>query len=472
MYTGILKEILKISGTLKEIVENRYRDIKSGGSVHCYPYEELLTLYEEDDASEESKELKFESVGKDTYTVEGLFSSEERFLDILGLNSFDEGSKNVEEFLERRIVGQTSVKEVIRSLPQLCEDTGYAPIEINGTPDCQDIVLMQSDIERLPLSTLDNGSMGMERAILNFFNTRSGIVEMGFCKFNLISDDIISIECDSCSRIGKALNSIHTTKIPAAICIGGDPIYYYCAAAPLPDFIGKYAFAGFLRGRGIAMAECLTQEVDVPADSSFVVEGEFMRDSDNNNLFHITCISRRKEAFVPIFPKELSKLKYFINANEALLNPIAKFTISTNIREIHTIDDAPEKILKIFETTKTSITKEKTKNKSVVVVRIKKMQPFEALKTAHAMWGTERFQNSDKIIITDDKALTDCFNRKGTKTYSKFSIRDTILLDDCISSNFNNSTDLYLNQGFSDRLTLCNFACADATAKISEETNM
>ena len=150
MYSGILREILKISGTIKEIVEKRYRDIKSGSSVHCFPYEELLNFCNEGEENEETKNLKFNPVDNSCFTVEGLFSTEERFLDIIGLNSFEEGSKNIEEFLERRIVGQASVKEVIRSRPQLCEETGYAPIEINGTPDCQDIVLMQSDIGRLP----------------------------------------------------------------------------------------------------------------------------------------------------------------------------------------------------------------------------------------------------------------------------------------------------------------------------------
>lgn len=469
MYSGILREILKISGTIKEIVEKRYRDIKSGSSVHCFPYEELLNFCNEGEENEETKNLKFNPVDNSCFTVEGLFSTEERFLDIIGLNSFEEGSKNIEEFLERRIVGQASVKEVIRSLPQLCEETGYAPIEINGTPDCQDIVLMQSDIGRLPISTLDDGSMGMEKAILNFFNIRTGLSEMGFCDFKVLSEETLSIKYDRCSRIGKALNSIHKTKIPAAICMGGHPIYYYCAAAPLPDFIGKYAFAGFLRGSGIAMAECLTQEVNVPADSSFVVEGELMRNSDNNTIFHITCISRRTEAFVPVFPKDLSEMYYFIKANEALLNPIAKYTVSANIKEIHTINEAPERLIKLFDRIKTADGKDKTGNRSIVVVRIRKMQPFEAIKTAHAMWGTERFQNTDKIIITDDKALTNCFKNRETRDYSRFSIEEIKLLEESIDENFNNTTDLYISTGFSNSCSICSFACADATAKMPEE---
>ena len=58
-----------------------------------------------------------------------------------------------------------------------------------------------------------------------------------------------------------------------SVCLGGDPAYTYAATAPVPDGIDEYLLAGFLRGRPVRLVRCVTNDLYVPADCDFVIEG-------------------------------------------------------------------------------------------------------------------------------------------------------------------------------------------------------
>ena len=106
-------------------------------------------------------------------------------------------------------------------------------------------------------------------------------------------------------------------RMPVAVCLGGDPVYTYAATAPLPDGIDEYLFAGFLRDKGVSLAQCLTIDMRVPADCDFVIEGYVNKNEakviegpfgdhtgfysleDLYPTFHITCITHRKDAIYP-----------------------------------------------------------------------------------------------------------------------------------------------------------------------------
>jgi 4-hydroxy-3-polyprenylbenzoate decarboxylase len=55
--------------------------------------------------------------------------------------------------------------------------------------------------------------------------------------------------------------------MPVAVALGGDPAYTYCATAPLPDGVDEYMLAGFLRKKKVELVQCLTQDIQVPADA-------------------------------------------------------------------------------------------------------------------------------------------------------------------------------------------------------------
>src|SRR6266850_614318 len=62
-------------------------------------------------------------------------------------------------------------------------------------------------------------------------------------------------------------------RMPVAVTLGGDPVYTFAATAPLPDGLDEILFAGFLRRKSVELVPCLTNELEIPADVDFVLEG-------------------------------------------------------------------------------------------------------------------------------------------------------------------------------------------------------
>ncbi|MDR0663930.1 MAG: menaquinone biosynthesis decarboxylase [Helicobacteraceae bacterium] len=61
--------------------------------------------------------------------------------------------------------------------------------------------------------------------------------------------------------------------MPVSIAIGGDPLYTWCATAPLPRGIFELMLYGFIRDKPAKLVKCLTNDLFVPADADFTIEG-------------------------------------------------------------------------------------------------------------------------------------------------------------------------------------------------------
>ena len=106
-------------------------------------------------------------------------------------------------------------------------------------------------------------------------------------------------------------------KMPVSVAIGGDPVYAYSATAPVPDNIDEYLLAGLLRGKPVKLVKCITNDIYVPEDCDFVIEGYvdtaeekvlegdfgdhtgFYSLTDYYPKFHVTAITHRKGAIYP-----------------------------------------------------------------------------------------------------------------------------------------------------------------------------
>src|SRR5258708_23853600 len=62
-------------------------------------------------------------------------------------------------------------------------------------------------------------------------------------------------------------------RLEVAVALGGDPALTYAATAPLPDGLDEFMLAGFLRKQAVRLVKCVSVDLEVPADSDFVLEG-------------------------------------------------------------------------------------------------------------------------------------------------------------------------------------------------------
>ncbi|MEP9380022.1 UbiD family decarboxylase [Aquabacter sp. CN5-332] len=109
----------------------------------------------------------------------------------------------------------------------------------------------------------------------------TGIYNASYHRLQLLGPDRLGIKLDfgrhlrvayeRAQRLGKPL--------PVAVCIGADLALHFTAAtmgSQMPESMDELAVAGGLAGRPLAVIKAVTQDVLVPAEAEFVLEGEIL----------------------------------------------------------------------------------------------------------------------------------------------------------------------------------------------------
>jgi 4-hydroxy-3-polyprenylbenzoate decarboxylase len=191
------------------------------------------------------------------------------------------------------------------------------------------------------------------------------------------------------------------TRMPVAIFLGGDPVFTFAATAPLPDGLDEFLLAGYLRKKSVELVKCESNELEVPANADFVIEGyvdprEPLRDEgpfgDHTGyytlpepypVFHVTTITHRKDAVYPATIVGIPPMEdfYIGSASVKLFLPIFKM----NFPEIVDIALPAEGVFH-----------------NLVFVSIRKSYPMQAYKIMHGLWGMGQMMFTKYMVVVDD----------------------------------------------------------------------
>ncbi|GAT33471.1 4-hydroxy-3-polyprenylbenzoate decarboxylase [Terrimicrobium sacchariphilum] len=189
-------------------------------------------------------------------------------------------------------------------------------------------------------------------------------------------------------------------RMPVTIFLGGDPAFPFAATAPLPDGLDEFLLAGYLRRKSIDLVKCETNDLEVPADADFVIEGyidptEPLRMEgpfgDHTGyytlpepypVFHVTAITHRKDAVYPATIVGIPPMEdfYMGAASVKLFMPIFKM----NFPEIVDIALPAEGVFH-----------------NAVFVSIKKTYPMQAYKVMHGLWGMGQMMFTKYLVVVD-----------------------------------------------------------------------
>ena len=190
-------------------------------------------------------------------------------------------------------------------------------------------------------------------------------------------------------------------RMPVAVTIGGDPAYTYSATAPLPDGVDEFMLAGFLRKKKVELVKCISIDMHVPADVDFVIEGyldpneDYILEgpfgdhtgyyslADMYPKFHITAITHKKNpvylcTIVGIPPQEDA---WIGKATERIFLAPIKMTM------VPEIVDMVLPVEGVFH--------------NLVIVKIKKDYPGQALKVMNSLWGAGQMMFTKMLVIVD-----------------------------------------------------------------------
>lgn len=383
------------------------------------------------------KALLFENNGTRYPLIINMYGSESRISKALYCKN-DPGEKSMEmaELFKALSAPKNSFGDKLRMLPLLKDISGCFPKKKRGRGVCQEVVDSEIDIFSLPVLKCwpYDGGKFITLPMVNTIDPETGIRNVGMYRIQLLDRQTTAMHWHLHKTGARHYQQYKKLgrKMPCAIVLGGDPVYAYCATAPLPDGIDEYLLAGFLRGKAVGLVQCLTQpEIYVPEDADFVIEGyvdpdeELVQEgpfgdhtgfyslADYYPKFHITCITHRKDAVYPATIVGVPPMEdaYISLATEEIFRFPITMAFAPEMLDLHMPPAGVEH--------------------NLTLVKIKNQYPGNALKIKNAMWGAGQMMfNKILVVYSGDEDLRD-YRRFVADALSRFVPLRDVHIENC-----------------------------------------
>ena len=346
--------------------------------------------------------LLFENViGKSIPLLINAFGSTRRMALALGVNDIEEIAAEITKLIQTR--PPKSFKDKLQLLGALVKLAGIPPKFVKDAA-CQEFVIRDPDLNLLPVLTCWPGDAGPFITLPMVFSKDPGrgTRNVGLYRMQVFDRRTTGMHWHL-HKVGARhfqQQKENKNKLELAVCLGGDPAMIYAATAPLPPQIDEILFTGFLRKKGVELVKGITVEVEVPANSDIVIEGYvdpseplrregpfgdhtgFYSLADDYPVFHVTCITHRKN---PIYPTTIvgrppMEDAYLGKATERLFLPLLRVTLPE-------IVDMNLPVHGVFH--------------NLAIISIKKEYPAHARKVMQALWGLGQMMFTKTLIVVD-----------------------------------------------------------------------
>ncbi|MDB9454145.1 MAG: UbiD family decarboxylase [Dolichospermum sp.] len=334
-------------------------------------------------------------------------------------------------------------------------------------PPCQQVVIQGQDLDlnKLPLIRPYPGDAGkiITLGLVITKDCETGIPNVGVYRLQLQSQNTMTVHWLSVRGGARHLRKAaeRGKKLEVAIALGVDPLIIMAAATPIPVDLSEWLFAGLYGGSGVNLARCKTVDLEVPADSEFVLEGtitpgEVLPDGpfgdhmgyyggvEDSPLVRFQCMTHRKDpvyltTFSGLPPKEEAMMAIALNR---IYTPILRQQVSEIVDFFLPMEALSYK---------------------AAIISIDKAYPGQARRAALAFWSALPQFTYTKFVIVVDKDI---------------NVRDPRQVVWAISSKVDPTRDVFIlpNTPFdtldfaSEKLGLGGRMGIDATTKIPPET--
>jgi 4-hydroxy-3-polyprenylbenzoate decarboxylase len=413
------------------------------------------------------KALLFENTGYDFPVLMNAYGSERRMCMALGVDTLDDVARDIEQLFKMLTKPKESIIDKLGMLPKLVEFSSWMPKVRSGRGECQEVVMAEPDMSKLPVITCwpKDGGPFVTLPIIHTKDPNNGIRNVGMYRMQVFGPRLTGMHWHKHKVSAKHFQEYRKLgkRMPVAVALGGDPVYAYSATAPLPENVDEYMLAGFLRKKKVELVKCLTQpDIEVPADADFIIEGyvdptdELIWEGpfgdhtgyyslpDWYPRFHVTAITHRKN---PVYPATIVGIPpqedaWLGKATERIFLAPIKMTMVPEIMDM----DMP--VEGVFH--------------NLVISQIHKDYAGQGQKVMYAMWGAGQMMFNKILVISDQGA----------------GIRDYRALAQYVFRNLNVATDVQFSSGPMDvldhscsKLGFGGKMCIDGTAKLPEETD-
>ena len=413
------------------------------------------------------KALLFENTGYDFPVLMNAYGSEKRMCMALGVNHLDDVAREIEGLFKMLSAPKEGILDKLKLLPKLGQFASWMPKVKNGRGECQEVIMENPDITKLPVITCwpKDGGPFVTLPVIHTKDPNTNSRNVGMYRMQVFGPTLTGMHWHKHKVSAKHFSEYKklNKKMPVAVALGGDPVYAYSATAPLPENVDEYMLAGFLRKKKVELVKCISQpEIEVPADADFIIEGYvdpadeliwegpfgdhtgYYSLADWYPKFHITAITHKRN---PVYPATIVGIPpqedaWLGKATERIFLAPIKMTMVPEIMDM----DMP--VEGVFH--------------NLVITKINKEYAGQGQKVMNAMWGAGQMMFNKILVLADEKVR----------------IQDYESLAKYVFQNLNPATDIYFSTGPMDvldhscsKLGFGGKMCIDGTAKMTEETD-
>ncbi len=347
--------------------------------------------------------LLFENVrGHSIPVVMNLFGTEERMAWALGVERLDDLTARLSELLSLDMP-RGLFDKAQRGLDMLSALRTTEPHYVRHG-ECQQVVEEKPSLAALPVLQCWPKDAGRYITLPSVFSRdpKTGRRNVGMYRLQVLDDQTLGMHWQrhkGGAEHERVAREVGVEQIPVAVSLGGDPAIIWSGSAPLPPDIDEIMLAGWLRGKPVELARCVSQPLEVPAQADIVIEGYvdpreqrtegpfgdhtgYYSLADNYPVMHITAITHRQDPIYPatIVGKPPMEDAWMGKATERLFLPLIRLFQS----EVVDINMPAEGAFH-----------------NLVIVSIRKRYPGQPRKVMYGLWGLGLLMLTKTILVVD-----------------------------------------------------------------------
>jgi 4-hydroxy-3-polyprenylbenzoate decarboxylase len=332
-----------------------------------------------------------------------VMGSEKRMSMALGVRNLDDIGEEIAQYLN--FENYLSIRSLIKSIPRFLRLLYVFPRRSRLRGACQQVIEREPDLFSLPVLKCwpQDADRFFTLPLVFTKEANSRRQNVGMYRMQVLDQKSTAMHWHKHKDGSEIFQSYAKSghKMPVAVALGCDPAITYAATSPLPKMLDEIMFAGWLRKARVKMVKCITNDIYVPADAEFVLEGyvdpkeDFVTEgpfgdhtgyyslADKYPRFHITCITHKKEPVYPatVVGKPPMEDCYMAKATERIFLPFLRLQIPEMV-------DLNLPLEGVFH--------------NCAIVSIRSHYPGAARKVMNAIWGMGQMMYTKMIVVVDE----------------------------------------------------------------------
>ena len=311
----------------------------------------------------------------------------------------------------------TTLGEKLSTFGKLFALKNTIPKKNRGKGECQQVIKLgkEAKLSDLPILTTweEDGGPFITMGQVYTTSLNGEMKNLGMYRLQVFDDHTLGLHW----QIHKDSNHFFHEykkagkKMPVTIGIGGDPMYIWCGQAPLPIGIFELMLYGFVKGKNAQLVKSITNDIFVPKDNDFVIEGlvdtstmkiegpfgdhtGYYTLEEEYPFMEVTAITHKKKPtyLATVVGKPPLEDKFMGHATERIFLPMLK-TTAPDLIDYYMPENG------VFH--------------NLILAKIKTLYPGHASQMMHAFWGVGQmsfvkhaiFVNEDAPDLTDHEEI-------------------------------------------------------------------